>query len=65
VRPTRDPHRLTMCDATITRGLGLAYSFSLYGDSEEGLVYFSLSRSNSLSRAYSIAGKIVRSFASG
>lgn len=47
------------------RGLGLAYSFSLHGDSEEGMVYFSLWRSNSLPRAYSIAGKIVRAFVSG
>ena len=47
------------------RGLGLAYSFSMYGDSEEGLVYFALHRSISLPRAYAIAAKLVKSFASG
>ncbi len=45
------------------RGLGLAYGFSLYGDAEEGLVYFSLMRSTSLPRAYAQARDIVRSFA--
>ena len=47
------------------RGLGLAYGFSMYGDAEEGLVYFSLARSTSLPRAYAEARAIVGAFASG
>jgi Zn-dependent M16 (insulinase) family peptidase len=47
------------------RGLGLAYGFSMYGDAEEGLVYFSLARSTNLPRAYAEARAIVRAFVAG
>ncbi|EKX32663.1 hypothetical protein GUITHDRAFT_148450 [Guillardia theta CCMP2712] len=48
----------------LIRGLGLAYSFSIFGDADEGLVYFSLSRSTSPARAFSESKKLVSSFAS-
>ena len=34
----------------LIRGLGLAYSFTMYGDADEGLCYFSLSRSPALAK---------------
>ena len=47
------------------RGLGLAYGFSMYGDAEEGLVYFSLARATNLPRAYAEARALVRAFVAG
>lgn len=36
------------------RGLGLAYSFGMHGDADEGLVYFSLSRSSNVPKAFQV-----------
>jgi len=47
------------------RGLGLAYSFGMHGDADEGLVYFSLSRSSNVPKAFQAAKKLVGAFASG
>ena len=49
----------------VIRGAGLAYSFTMYGDADEGLCYFSLSRSPAVGRAYVEAGSLIASFASG
>ena len=49
----------------LIRGLGLAYSFTMYGDADEGLCYFSLSRSPAVSKAFAEAGKLVAAFGSG
>jgi len=49
----------------LIRGLGLAYSFTMYGDADEGLCYFSLSRSPALAKAYAEAGRLVKAFATG
>ena len=49
----------------LIRGQGLAYSFSMYGDADEGLVYFSLSRSPCVIKAYNEARRLVQAFAGG
>ena len=49
----------------LIRGLGLAYSFTMYGDADEGLCYFSLSRSPAVGKAFAEAGKLVQAFGSG
>ena len=45
------------------RGQGLAYSFTMYGDADERLCYFSLSRSPAVAKAYAAAGRLVEAFA--